>query len=57
MTRLESHDQLGPVFLRASQRVLIEGCSKRGRDDGTALVADAGQGIAAKQTISDEVLK
>ena len=46
MTRLESLDQLGPVFLRVCQRVLIEGCSERGRDDGTVLLADAGQGIA-----------
>ena len=30
MTRLESLDQLGPVFLRVCQRVLIEGCSERG---------------------------
>jgi len=46
VARLEGLDQLGPVFFRVCQRVLIEGCSECGRDDWAVLLADTGQGIS-----------
>jgi hypothetical protein len=41
----EGVDQLGPVTFRSCKRVLIKGCSERGRDDRAVFLADAGQRV------------
>ncbi len=43
---LEGLEQVGPVFFRVCQRILVEGRSGRRRDKGAILLANANQGIA-----------